>query len=277
MPIITISRGSMSGGRALADCVAAAVDAPCVGRELVVEAAARLGVTEEVLSQKLEKSPGLWERMTHERRIYVAALQAALAEQVVSGHLVYHGFADHLLLTGVPAVLRVRLIAPMATRVRAVMEQHRLAREAAERYIDEVDEDRVRWARFIYGVDLRDPAHYDVTLNLDVLTVASACAAVVDIAKRPEFTVTREVTKQLANFALACRVRVALATNPATRSLDLEVAAENGAVTLSGVIPETPMITHVSTRWERELRSVVERVSGVKAVELNVRAFNPRA
>jgi cytidylate kinase len=277
MPIITISRGSMSGGRALADCVATAISAPCVGRELVVEAAAKLGVTEAVLSQKLEKSPGLWERMTHERRAYVAALQSALAEHVVSGHLVYHGFADHLLLTGVPAVLRVRLIAPMAARVRAVMEQHRLTRDAAERYIGEVDEDRVRWARFIYGVDLREPAHYDLTLNLDVLTVASACAVVVDVAKRPEFTITREVTAQLASFALGCRVKVALAINPATRALDLEVTAQDGVVTLAGAIPETPMITHVSTRSERELRSVVEGVAGVKGVELNVRAFNPRA
>jgi cytidylate kinase len=267
----------MSGGRALADCVAAAVDAPCIGRELVVEAAAKLGVTEEVLSQKLEKSPGLWERMTHERRIYVTALQAALAEHVVTGHLVYHGFADHLLLPGVPAVLRVRLIAPMAARVRAVMEQHRMSREAAERYIDEVDEDRVRWAKFTYGVDLRDPALYDLTVNLDVMTVGSACSIVVDVAKRPEFTVTKEVRDRLADFGLACRVKVALATNPATRSLDLEVSAENGAVTIGGDVPEAAMVTHVSTRLEREIRAVVEGVEGVKGVESRVHAFNPRA
>jgi cytidylate kinase len=276
MPIITISRGSMSGGRALADCVAASINAPCIGRELVVEAAAKLGVTEEVLSQKLEKSPGLWERMTHERRIYVTALQAALAEHVVDGHLVYHGFADHLLLQGVPAVLRVRLIAPMAARIRAVMDQHQLSREAAARYIDEVDEDRVRWARFIYGVDLRDPVLYDVTVNLDVMNVGSACSLVVDVAKRPEFTVTQEVRDRLADFALACRVKVALATNPATRSLDLEVGAERGAVTVAGEVPEAAMITHVSTRWEKELRSVAEEVDGVRGVELRVQPFNPR-
>lgn len=277
MPIVTISRGSMSGGRALAGCVAAATAAPCIGRELVVEAAAKLGVTEEVLSQKLEKSPGLWERMTHERRIYVTALQAALAEHAVGGHLVYHGFADHLLLPGVPALLRVRLIAPMETRVRAVMDEHRLSREAAARYIEEVDEDRVRWARFIYGVDLRDPALYDVTLNLDAMTMESACAVVVGMANRPEFTVTNEVRGKLANFALACRVKVALATNPATRSLDLEVSAEEGSVVVEGEVPEATMITHVSTRWERELRSVVEGVGGVTGVELRTRAFNPRA
>jgi cytidylate kinase len=276
MPIITISRGSMSGGQALASCVAAAIKAPCIGRELVIEAAARLGVSEEVLNQKLERSPGLWERMTHERRIYVTALQAALAEHVAGGNLVYHGFADHLLLPGVPAVLRVRLIAPLDSRVRAVMDQHRLSQEAAARYIDEVDDDRGRWARFIYGVDLRDPALYDITLNLDTLGMESACAVVTEIARRPEFTVTREVLDRLADFALGCRVKVALATNPATRSLELDITAERGAVTVGGEVPEAAMITHVSTRWERELRSVVEGVEGVLGVELKIRPFNPR-
>ena len=277
MPIITISRGSMSGGQALASCVAAAVKAPCIGRELVIEAAAKLGVSEEVLNQKLERSPGLWERMTHERRIYVTALQAALAEHVAGGNLVYHGFADHLLLPGVPAVLRVRLIAPLATRVRAVMSQHKLSLDAAERYIGEVDEDRGRWAKFIYGVNLSDPALYDITLNLDTMNLESACAVVTEIARRPEFTVTREVLDRLADFALGCRVKVALATNPATRSLDLDVTAKGGAVTVGGEVPEAAMITHVSTRWERELRSVVEGVTGVKGVELQIRPFNPRA
>jgi len=276
MPIITISRGSMSGGRALASCVAAALGAPCVGRELLVEAAAKLGVTEEVLNQKLEKSPGLWERLTHERKIYVVALQAALAEHALGGKLVYHGLAGHLLFPGMPAVLRVRLIAPLEFRVRALMEQHRLARSAAERYILEVDEDRARWTRFMYGVDLADPSLYDITVNLDTMNVESACAVVVEAATRPEYTVTREVLERLADFGVACRVRVALATNLATRSLDLDVTVERGAVVVSGEIPEAPMITHVSTRWERELRSVVEGIEGVVSLDLRIHPFNPR-
>ena len=277
MPIITISRGSMSGGQALASCVAAALNAPCIGRELVIEAAAKLGVPEEVLNQKLERSPGLWERMTRERRIYVTALQAALAEHAVKGNLVYHGFADHLLLPGVPAVLRVRLIAPLDARVRAVMDQHKLSRDAAERYIEEVDDDRVRWARFTYGVDLRDPALYDVTLNLDTMNVESACVVVTEVARRPEFTVTREVLDRLADFALGCRVKVALASTPATGWVELEGGAAGGAVTVGGEVPEAAMITHVSTRWERELRAVVEQVEGVRGVDLRIRPFNPRA
>ena len=109
------------------------------------------------------------------------------------------------------------------------------------------------------------------------MTVDSGCAVVASVATRPEFTVTREVQEQLADFALACRVRIALATNLATRSLELEVSAARGLVTVAGEVPEATMITHVSTRWERELRSVVEGVAGVEGLDLRITPFNPRA
>ncbi len=91
MPLIIISRGSMSGGQALAECLAGALGSPCVGREIVVEAAARLGVPQQLLSEKLEKGPSFWQRLTMERRLYVAAVQAALAEHAARGDLIYHG------------------------------------------------------------------------------------------------------------------------------------------------------------------------------------------
>lgn len=270
MPVITISRGSMSGGQALAQCLCGALQVPCVGREILVEAAGKLGVTQEVLAAKLERSPGLWDRLTSERRAYVTAVQAALAEHVASGNLVYHGYAGHLLLAKVPAVLRVRLIAPLEMRVQAVMERQGLDRGAAESYIRKVDEERVRWTRVIYGVDLRDPSLYDLVINLEHMSVKSACATVVETVRQPEYIVTPEVLGQLGDFALACRVRVALAASPMARGLDLEVRAVDGVVTVGGEVPEPIMLTRASTRWEQELLAVVKGVSGVKDVRLAV-------
>jgi len=277
VPIITISRGSMSGGQALAAAIAAAVDAPCIGRELVIEAAARLGVPGDVLRQKMEKSPGMWDRMTHDRRMYVTALQAALAEHVATGNVVYHGFVGHLLLRSLPAVLRVRVIAPVALRVRAVMDQHGWSKAAAERHIDQVDEDRSRWVRFIYDEDISDPRLYDLVVNLEAFGLESACACVTELARRPEFTITPRVSQQLRDFALACRVRVALAAAPPTRTLGLTVGAREGVVTVEGEVPDAAMITDISARWEAEVRPIVEAVDGVTRVDLRLRAVYPHA
>jgi cytidylate kinase len=269
--IVTISRGSMSAGQALADCVSAVLRAPCIGREVLVEkAAATLGVSHEFLEQKLDKSPNLWERLTSERRAYVVAVEAALAEQAVKGELVYHGHAGHLLVRGLPGVLRVRLIAPLAQRVRTVMQRHAMRRESAEAYIRQVDADRIRWTQFIYGVDWRDPELYDLVVNLDALSLESACALVVEASRRPEFAITEEVKARLQDHLLTCRVKVALAKHPATRGLDLQVAVARGVATVAGEVPMPSMLTHVSNRTEVELVQVVKGVAGVTGVELHV-------
>ena len=274
MPIITVSRGSMSGGKAFAERVSSALGSPCVGREILVDAAAKLGVSENVLAKKMEKGPGLWDRLTLERRMYVVAVQSALAEQIEKGDLVYHGVAGHLLLRDIPSVLRIRLIAPLVVRIQAVMEREGLSRQAAEHYIQDIDADRVRWTRFMYHADVRDPHLYDLMLNLDRMSITTACDVVVETVKKPEFLITDEVREQLASFALACRVKVALATHPASRGLDLQVTAVGNVVTIAGEVPQPTMLTHASSRWEQELTQIAKSVSGVKRVELNIRPLD---
>jgi cytidylate kinase len=275
MPIITISRGSMSGGQALAECVASALGVECVGRELLVAAAEKIGVSGDQLSQTLEKSPGVWERFSSERNLYVAAVRSALADRVVGGDVVYHGHAGHLLLRGVPAVLRVRLIAPLPMRLRAVMERQHVKPDAAHAYIQKVDEERLRWARFLYGVDLRDPGLYDLVLSLESMSIRSACNVVAATGQQSEFAVGDDTRARLREFALASRVKLALATQPASRSLALTVRAEGGVVTVSGDVPQATRLASTSDRLEKELREIVSAVEGVTGVELSVRPFNP--
>lgn len=274
MPIITVSRGSMSGGKALAECLSRTLGCPCVGREILIDAAARLGVPEQILARKMERGPGLWDRLTLERRVYVVAVQAALAEQIEKGDLVYHGLAGHMLLRDLPAVLRLRLIAPLDERVRAVMERQNMTRESAEHYISDIDANRVAWTKFMYGVDLREPQLYDLVLNLEKMSLATACAIVVEAAKQPEYVITDSVRASLAGFSLACRVKVALATHPASRGLGLEVNAAGGVVTIAGEVPNPIMLTHTSSRWELELTQIAKGVAGVQRVELDIRLFD---
>jgi cytidylate kinase len=274
MPIITVSRGSMSGGQELAECVSSALGVPCLGREILVNAAAKLGVPEQVLAKKMERGPGLWDRLTLERRIYVVAVQAALAEKIETGSLVYHGLAGQLLLRNVPAVLRLRLIAPLQARIRTVMERQGLSHQAAEQYIKDVDENRVRWTRFMYNVDLQDPQIYDMMINLEKMSLRSACNVVVEAARQPEFEITERVRAQLADFGLTCRVKVAFATHPASRGLDLQVTANNGNVEIIGEVPQPVMLTHASSRWEQELTQIAKSVEGVRRVELSIRPFD---
>ena len=85
MSVITVSRGSFSGGKTLAECLAQKLGYRCIGREAIVERAAASGVSHEELLDALLKPPGFLERFQHKRYQYLTLFQAALAEEVITG------------------------------------------------------------------------------------------------------------------------------------------------------------------------------------------------
>ena len=269
MAIITISRGSMELGQGLAAQLAATLGCPCIEREIIVEAAQKMGVSQDLMVKKLEQVPSFWQRLTSERKAYMLAMQAVLAEHVLQGDFVYHSWAGHMLLREIP-VLRIRIIAPLDIRVPLVMERQQLNREQALALVLKLDEDRARWTRFIYGIDWTDPLHYDAVLNLATMNVDAACDAVVAMARRPDFSLQRARDK-LESFAVAARARLALALHPATRILDLEVKADKGVVTVYCVAEQTAISASVERALENELRTVVTGIGGVKEVKLTIR------
>jgi cytidylate kinase len=274
MAIITISRGSMSGGEALAASLAQELGYRTIAREVLVQAATNIGASEQTLTHNFETSPGLWGRLTSNRRLYVIAVQAALAEQILAGDVVYHGHAGHLLLKGVPNVLRVRLIAPLEMRARAIAAKQSLSEAAALDYIRAVDDDRVRWTRLLYDVDWRDPSLYDMVVNLETMSIATASSAVAAIARQPDFASTPDTASRVEDFVVACRVRLALATDSRTRTVEFDVSAVNGIVWLNGQMPHAGMMTHVNLRDEQWISETARSVSGVKEVRLNVEKFD---
>lgn len=126
----------------------------------------------------------------------------------------------------------------------------------------------------MYGVDLREPQLYDLVINLERMSLPTACAIVVEAARRPEYLINDSVRASLASFSLACRVKVALATHPASRGLDLDVTATGNVVTIAGEVPKPIMLTHTSSRWELELTQIAKSVAGVQRVELGIRPFD---
>lgn len=270
MAVVTISRGTMGLATVLAERLASRLGAKCLGREVLQEGAERLGVSLEMMQKKIQEAPAFLERWVSDRKRYILAMQAVLAEHASCGNLVYHGHAGHLLLRSVPAVLKARIIAPLEVRVPLVMEHEHLGREEARAYILKVDEARAKWARFLYGVDWGDPQLYDVVLNLGTTTVETAVEVLAGMAQRPEFTPTEAVSKKLHDFALASRVKLALALSPATRALDLEVLADDGKITLTGTVPATSLPFGVDARLHQELYEAAMGVTGVKEVALDL-------
>ena len=93
MAIITISRGSASGGLLLAEGLAAKLGYDIVRREEIIHNAAKGGIPEEALEKALLEPPGFWDKFKHDRRRYLIFIQQALCERALHDNIIYIGHA----------------------------------------------------------------------------------------------------------------------------------------------------------------------------------------
>ncbi len=233
MSIITVSRGSHSGARAIAEGVAARLGVPCVSREIIVEAAEEAGIPMRVMGEALDRPPSFLERLSRDRDAYAVFVRAALYRHAAAGSFVYHGHDGHLLLD-LPNVLRVRVVAPLAQRVAAVMDALSLAEKDALRHIARTDDHRAKWTRFLYGVDWNDPLLYDLVLNIEKMGVEAGVGLVADLAQGERFAWTAQLRREAANGALVNGVWAELAKIPETNNAELEIEAADGVVVIRG-------------------------------------------
>lgn len=257
MAVITISRGSFSGGKTLAECLAEKLRYRCVDRDVIVERAAANGVSQKELMDALLKPPSFLDRFKHRKYLYLTLIQAALAEEVRSDKVVYHGNAGHLLLKPGPYLLRVRIIAPLSVRLTMAQDRLKLTRDEALTYIEKVDQERKKWTHYLYGVDWADPSLYDMLINLEHVTIQEACDPVAILARKRCFQLTAGCKAALDDLAVASRIKANLALNPSTADLEVEVTSSQGAVSVKGKLSNVDQFAEVQ-RLTRESPGVVE-------------------
>jgi cytidylate kinase len=224
----------MSGGKKLAELLAERLGYRCVSREIVIKAADDYGAPEDKLFEAVQKSLSIFQKLTFERERYLAYIQASLCEYAKDDNLIYHGHAGHFLLQGISHVLRIRLVAGMAYRIKAAMTQLQFSEKDAAKYIARVDKERAKWTDFLYGCDWRSPELYDLVFNLENTDLDFVCEIVAHAVKQPQFQVTSESATAMANLATASRVRAALARLPNVRLDLLTVEADGDTVVVGG-------------------------------------------
>ena len=270
MAIITISRGTMSGGEALAKCLSERLGIPAVSQEILQEASDRFGISQSLLLQQLEKTKGLIRGPSTERSLYLTAIQLALAERAQRGPFIYYGHAGHLLMKGVPQVLKVRVIAPLDRRSQKLAEIEKISLEEAKKIIEKMEEGRIKWTRFLYGVDWRDPSIYDLVINLDAISLESACEMIICTLNQNEFKESPESQTIIEDFLLASQVKAELAGNDRTKGLELAVSAEKGKVRISGTFETGGIFPSGKHRIKNDLDEAARQVPGVKEVHIGL-------
>lgn len=261
MPIVTISRGSASGGLLLAEGLSKRLGFDIVSREEIIQRAAGHGVPEATLEKALLEPPNFWDRFKHDRRRYLIFIQQALCERAQKDNIIYHGNAGHLLLRCISHVVRIRLIAPISFRVQMLVQREKMSPDQAEAYINKIDAKRSEWNQLLYGVDWLDPNLYDLVINLETMNIEGGVDVAAAAVNHREFMATSQSRKAMDDLCLIVKVKAALAADPATASAEVEVEADSvtGTISLQGKVRPISMVNAIV--------EIAERVAGVTKVD----------
>ncbi len=244
MSIVTMSRGSYSRGKEVAETLAQALNYQCLSRDILLEASERYNIPEIKLVRAIHDAPTILKRLTFSREPYVAYIRAALLKQVQKDNVVYHGLAGHFLLNGIPHVLKVRIIADMEDRVKEEMRREKISAAEARRILRKDDEERRKWSKHVYGIDTWDSSLYDLVIKIKNTTVDGAVNIIRCALKDSCFQTTPEGQKLVGEMALAAQIEVALIEDiPSTR-----VEAKEGEVFIylkRDLCKDTELITRI--------------------------------
>jgi cytidylate kinase len=200
MAIITISRLTGSGGREIATATAEALKFQFIDRTTV----------DAVIDQRFPVRVDQLSRIKKDPRVYQEMVRSAIAEVATAQNVVILGSGAQFLFARVAASLHVQIVAPPPYRIARVMRLASVDRAAAERIIEERDRGKETFIRTLYAKDWRDPAHYDLVLNIDHFSNEVAVEIIVKAAQAKGIEATAvELPAQLREEILTTKLDVA--------------------------------------------------------------------
>jgi len=253
MAIITISRGSFSYGKEIAEKVAEKLNYDCVSREILLKASQYFRVSEKTLLESIHDAPSLLERITHGRERYIAYIRAALLEHVKKDNVIYHGHAGHLLIPEIHHVLKVRVIAELDERIALVQQRNHLSRNAAIAHIADEDKHRALWTRYLYKVDIDDPHLYDMILHIGGLRISDAIEIICSAARYETFKTTPESKRALNDLAIQVHVSTAIQT-----ICKAEVTSRDGVVHIKIPAQKLKRTSYASPQMQSQVQETIQ-------------------
>ena len=209
MSIITISRGSYYRGKYVAEKLAETLGYECISREIILEASEEFNIPEIKLIRAIHDAPSILERLTHQKEKFLAFIRMTLLKHVQRDNVVYHGLFGHFFLQDVPHVLKVRIVGDLEVRVADEAKREGISPDKAREIILRDDEERRKWALYLYGADWWDATLYDLVIHLKTITVDDAVSLLSHVVQLPGFQTTPQSQEIIDNLLEAARLEMA--------------------------------------------------------------------
>jgi len=268
MPLVAMTREMGSLGKDVAAGVAQRHGRKVVYHEIIEPIANKMRLRKSHVERFLDGKAGLWEKLTTDRTalsIFTADETFRFLRDGSTG--VIRGWGAVHLLRNIPHVIRVRVCAPMETRVTRMMQRLQTDnRETVESEIQMSEEAHTAITKRHFGVNWRDPELYDVVLCTERLSVEECVDEIDGMMKRKCFQETPDSLRMVDDLATEWAVRSALRRDERTAGTHITVECSGGLVRLLGV---------VDTQNEANAAGEVARgADGVKEVDNQLKATN---
>lgn len=266
MSIITISRGSYSRGKEVAEKVAEKLGYDCISRDILLMASKEFDIPEIKLVRAIHDAPSVLGRFGYRKEKYIAFIEAAILQHFKANDTVYCGLAGHFFVRGVSHALKVRILAEFEDRVASEMEREGMDAKDAADLLRKDDEERRKWSKHLYGIDTGDPSLYDLVIHIKKIGVDDAVQLICQTAKLPQFQTTPQSQKMVEDLALAAEVRAALVE----LKPNVNVWASGGNVRIHARLNESKDMALVT-----EMEKIAKSIAGVSDVKVEVRPKDP--
>jgi cytidylate kinase len=261
MSIVTISRGSYSKGKEIAEKVAQQLGYGCIGRDAIIESSKEFNIPEIKLIRAIHDAPSILERFNLSKEKYLAYLRVTMLEHFQKDNVIYHGLAGHFFAKDISHLLKVRIIADMEDRVKLEMKRAGISKREALRLLKNDDKERRKWCKYIYGIDKWDPRLYDLVIHIKKITVNNATDIICHTVRLEQFKATPESQKSLDNMLIAAKVKAAVVdVKP-----DIEVFSENGTVLIKAKYSKFKDEAMI-----HKIEEIAKSVPGVRNVEFDL-------
>lgn len=185
-PVITLSRQRGCRGKELAKLLAHDLQYGMMDQSIIDYIADHMGVRSEVVEMLDERDRSELELWFQEiftgsvfaRDDYIKELGEVVKSTSLLGGVVILGRGANYLLQE-SNIYRVRLVAPLETRIQTLVQQEGKTEKQAREDIERTDKDRQRFAKRYFHKDINDPGDYDMILNMGSHTLDGAVKVII--------------------------------------------------------------------------------------------------
>jgi cytidylate kinase len=185
-PVITISREPGSGGSEIARRLSKALNLDLIGGQIIQHVADSAKMSRKVIQSLDEREvtfrDTLLSSLFGENRPwpgeYLQHLTKVVGTIGAFGNVIMVGRGASYVLPR-ERTFKVRIIAPIELRIRHFMDDRGYTKAEAEQYIVKTENNRRAFVRKYFNADLTDPAHYDMIINTERISLEGAAESII--------------------------------------------------------------------------------------------------